>query len=553
MIDLPGRLRARRERRAHRQAALEEVDALARRPLISIVMPTYETEPRYLRAAIDSVRAQGYPHWELCIADDGSRSPGVRSEIERYLKRDRRIRATFLPENRGISAASNAALELCRGEFVAFCDHDDELLPEALLVVATALAADPEIDVVYSDSDKLTPRGRRQDPFLKPDYSATYALGAMYVGHLLVMRRSLVAEAGGFDPGFDTIQDFELFLRVSERAARIEHVPSILYGWRAIPGSIAAGTREKPGVPELQARAVSEHLSRLGVPARAEPHPAIPHRARLVPGPDAPRGRVSVILGWRGRAERLVRALGSVCAVSDWPELEVLVVTERGAGEPVLPDDGRIELVAELEPGDGFARAANLGAARASGEHLLFLSDFAEVTEPDWVEMLMLHARLPGAVAAGPMLVRPDGRVEQAGLAIGLHPAPAMAIHSGIPADGDGYYGSLPCPRDVSALSGECMLIEAGAFRELGGFCEEFRTSYWDVDLCQRLRAGGGRLVYAPRPRVVTHETPAEREATLDVIDRALFVDRFYDELLRGDPFYNPGFSRANAGFLPAV
>jgi len=553
MIDLPGRLRARRERRAHRQAALEEVDALARRPLISIVMPTYETEPRYLRAAIDSVRAQGYPHWELCIADDGSRSPGVRSEIERYLKRDRRIRATFLPENRGISAASNAALELCRGEFVAFCDHDDELMPQALLVVAAALAADPEIDVVYTDSDKLTPGGRRQDPFLKPDFSPVYALGAMYIGHLLVVRRSLATEVGGFDPAFDTIQDFEFFLRVSERATRIEHVARVLYGWRAIPGSIAAGALEKPGVPELQARAVTEHLDRLGVPADAEPHPAIPHRARLVPGGGAPCGRVSVITGWRGREEPLARALASVCAVSEWPELEVIVVAERGAEAPSLPDDRRLELVAELEPGDGLARAANLGAARASGEHLLFLSDFAEVSEPDWVELLMVHARLPGAVAAGPLLVRPDGRVEQAGLAIGLHPAPAMSMHAGALADGDGYYGSLPCARDVSALSAECMLVDAGAFRELGGFCEEFRSGYWDVDLCQRLRAAGGRLVYAPRPHVVTHETPAEREAALDVIDRALFVDRFYDELLRGDPFYNPGFSPASAGFLPAV
>ena len=551
MSGLPARLRGR-PRRA-RRGVQEQVAALARRPLISIVMPTYETELRLLRAAVASVRAQHYPLWELCICDDGSSSPAVRREIERQAGREPRIRTTFLAENQGIAAASNAALELCRGEFVGFLDHDDELRPEALLSVAAALAGDLEIDVVYTDSDKLTPSGRRQDPFLKPDYSPIHALGAMYVGHLLVVRRELAGEVGGFDPRFDTIQDFEFFLRASERARRIAHVPRVLYGWRAIPGSIAAGALEKPGVPELQARAVSEHPRRLAGPAAARPHPSIPHRAQLVPLPGAARPRVSVVVVWRGREDPLARALGSVSSMSDWPELEVLVIVEPGPPAPPLPDDPRVALVPEREPAAGRARAANLGAARASGEYLLFLSDAAEIAEPDWIEQLVLHATLPGVAAAGPLLVRPDGGVEQAGLTIGLETAPALPTHAGAAAESDGYYGSLSCARDVSALSGDCMLVEAAAFHELGGFCEEFSTSHWDADLCLRLRASGRRLAYAPRPRVVTHETPAEREAGLDVIDRALFVDRCYDQLLRGDPFYNPGFARDSASFTVAL
>src|SRR3954470_7318639 len=178
-------------------------------PLISVVMPTYDTDPRHLREAIASVRAQSYPNWELCIADDGSRRADTRRTLTRAVSRGGRITARLLDRNAGISAATNAALDLCRGELIAFLDHDDRLAPEALLRVARAFT-ERDVDVVYTDQDKLTPDGRRTDPFLKPDWSPVYALGAMYVGHLLVVRRELIEEVGGLDPAFDTIQDFEL-------------------------------------------------------------------------------------------------------------------------------------------------------------------------------------------------------------------------------------------------------------------------------------------------------------------------------------------------------
>src|SRR5215204_1778291 len=220
-------------RRARRVQSEEELRALVERPLISVVMPAYETPPKYLGEAIESVLGQRYPRWELCIADDGSRAPGVRRTIERYRGRDARIKAVYLDGNRGISAATNAALELCSGEYLGFLDHDDTLTPDALLRVVEVLGADPGLDVVYSDSDKLTLHGRRADPFFKPDWSPTYALGAMYIGHLLVIRRRLVEEVGGLDSSFDKIQDFELMMRVCERTERIHHIPSILYHWRA--------------------------------------------------------------------------------------------------------------------------------------------------------------------------------------------------------------------------------------------------------------------------------------------------------------------------------
>lgn len=516
-------------------------------PLISVVMPTYETEARYLREAIDSVRAQDHGAWQLCIADDGSRGPQVRREIERARSREPRIEAVYLERNAGISAATNAALGLARGEFVAFLDHDDVLTEDALSTVAASLAADPELDVVYSDSDKLTLHGRRADPFFKPDWSPVYALGAMYIGHLLVVRRTLAEAVGGFDSTFDKIQDFEFLLRVSERTGRIHHIARILYHWRAIPGSIAAGALEKSGVGELQAAAVTAHLARVGCEAVAVPHPAIAHRARLVRanGDRQQAGALSVVVVWDGAdrvLERLLASLGE-------PGVELIVVGPPGCGpvDPVADREPALEALECPRP-FGRARAANLGAARARGDWLLLCDARVEAGEPDWLEQLLVHAQLPGVVAVGPLLVRPDGRAEAAGLATGLE-APAMAMLAGVDGDGDGYYGAMACARDVSAVSGRAMAVSAAAFRAAGGFSEHYATEYEDVDLCQRLRAAGGRVIYTPRPRFVDHETPAAARARADVVDRALFVDSWYDELAGGDPYYNPNFERSSGGF----
>ncbi|HYQ77572.1 MAG TPA: glycosyltransferase [Solirubrobacterales bacterium] len=514
--------------RARREAALQELQALPARPLISLVMPTYKTDLKYLREAVDSVLGQHYPEWELIVVDDASGDPALERALSAYDGAHPRIKYRQLSENAGISAATNAGMELVEGEFVGFLDHDDTLTPDALLRVAQALAADPELDVVYSDSDKLTIGGVRADPFLKPDWSPVYALGAMYIGHLLVVRTSVAEAAGGFDSSFDKIQDFEFMLRVSERTDRIHHIPQILYHWRAIPGSIAAGAEEKSGVPEIQARAVSAHLERLGLPARAVPHAAIPHRAVLEPANGAaPEPKVSVVVHGRGAGvelERLRRSLER----TEYPEFETIVVEEGSRAE-----------------------AHNAGAAKASGDYLVFLAPDTEVVDPAWLSQLVLHASLPGVAAVGPKLVRPDGKVEQAGIAIGLRD-PAAPMLAGVAAEGDGYYGALPCSREVSGLSAECMLVARGDFEREGGFVELYAGEYEDLDLCQRLARSGRKCVYAASASVLTHRGEAARRAASDIVDRALFVDTWYDELLAGDPYFNRGFARQRADYVPS-
>ncbi|HEX3735387.1 MAG TPA: glycosyltransferase [Solirubrobacterales bacterium] len=530
---------------ARRETAQQELQALAQRPLISIVMPTYRTDLRYLREAVDSVRRQHYPEWELVIVDDGSGQPELERAIAAYAAAEPRIKSQANARNAGISAASNDGLALCSGEFVGFLDHDDTLTDDALLRVAQVLTADPGLDVVYTDSDKLTIKGIRADPFLKPDWSPVYALGAMYIGHLLVVRRSIALAAGGFDTSFDTIQDFEFMLRVSEHTDRIHHIPKILYHWRAIPGSIAAGTDQKSGVEELQPRASSEHLARLGGDARVVAHDSIPHRAVLAPANGAvPATKVSVIVASQRPAQR-ERLLRSLLSVSSHPDFETIVVSPA---EETDSDDRLRRL--KLDGAWSRARANNLGAGAASASLLLFLGDEIEMIDRDWIEALVLHAGLPDVGAVGPMVVRNDGKVEQAGFAIGLHD-PVAPMLAGFSANGDGYYGSMPCAREVSALSADCMLVEKEAFDRIGGFNELFSREYDDFDLCMRLAAAGSKSIYAPHPRVLSHRGERASGDT-DIVDRALFVDLWYDQLMQGDPYFNPNFARRGADYVPA-
>lgn len=531
------------EARRDQDAVAADLEALASRPLISVVMPTFETEPRHLREAIWSVAIQEYPDWELVIADDGSTKGSTRRELTRWGAREERIVVRMLDRNSGISAATNQAIEQCRGELVAFLDHDDALTADALLRMAHAFG-DGQTDVAYSDQDKITARGERTDPFLKPDWSPVYALGAMYVGHLLVARRELIREVGGLDPAFDGIQDFELLLRMSERTDRIRHVDRVLYHWRAIAGSVALEPSEKAGIDELQARAVNEHLRRRGNRARARSLGEVEHRVRLEPGAAGSDPSVSVVIPARSPE---INALEPLLERTDYPRLEVIVVHPEWVGGDGVPAK---EVLHVRDSGDTFnpGRAANLGAARSSGEWLLFLGEETEVTDHDWIQRLLAHAELPGVGAAAPTLTRPDKRVDEAGVVVGLYD-PAVPAMRDYPTDSDGYYGSLSCAREVSALGMDCLLVHRSDFDGAGGFEEAYSRQHQSHDLCMRLAKLGLRCVCAPDPLTITHSTEAQRLVDFDVADRALFVERFYERLQDGDPYYNRGFFRAAADY----
>ncbi len=511
-------------------------------PLVSVVTPVFDTEPEWLRRAVESVRAQTYPHWQLCLADDGSTRPDTLAYL-RSLQGEPAIELSF-GENGGIAAATNRALGLARGELVAFLDHDDELDPDALLECVRLLQERPGTDVVYTDEDKIDRRGRHSDPFYKPDWSPEFFRGVMYVGHLLLARRALVEQAGGLDPAFDGVQDYELMLRLSELTDAIAHLPRILYHWRKLPGSIASSPGAKDGIAELQAVAVSRHLDRLGVAAAVRPNPAFPHRAIVQPAPRRPWPRVTVIVPTKDAPEQLGRCLDSIYSRTTYPSFGVILVDNGTTDSAALTLFERHPVdVLQLDGRFNFSRANNLALREADGEYVVFLNNDTEVRTPEWLEVLVGLGGLDGVGAVGPLLVYPNGRVQHAGVVLGMR-GTADHIMRGFPSDVDGYAGSLSCTREVSAVTAACMAIRHSLLDELGGFDEHYGTHYQDVDLCLRLRAAGLRNLFTPRA-VVRHDEGATRGSRYDHLDRALFLDRWSETVERGDPYYNPALSLA--------
>jgi len=526
---------------AARQAEMEaEIKLFRRRPRISVLTPVYNQTPRLLERMIASVEAQVYSDWELSIADDGSTSAETLQTLKGHLDpQGGKINIAFLGRNLGIAGATNAALYLSTGDFVALLDHDDELAPEALFEIAKALNEDPDLDAIYSDEDKLSPDGWLDRPFHKPDWSPELFRQVMYVGHLLCVRRSLAIEVQGMDRRFNGVQDYDFMLRISERTGRIRHIPRILYHWRSIPGSIALGVDEKQGIGALQADAVSAHLDRCRVAARAERHPTLPHRAVIRPLARSEHPRISIVIPTRDHPELLGVCLRSIFQKTTYSNFEVMLVDNGTTDRESLRLFEEYRVAVTPFPGPfNYSRANNLAAAKAGGEYLVLLNNDTEVITPGWLEELLFYAESPDVGAVSPLLLYPDRSVQHAGVVLGMR-GTADHIMRGFPADSDGYFGSLSCAREVSAVTGACMALKRKTFLELGGFREDFRTIYQDVDLCLRLRARGLRILYTPRASLYHHESRS-RGNQYDALDRALILERWGKVIAAGDPYFNP-------------
>lgn len=480
-----------------------EIAGMARPPRISVLMPVYNSPEKYLRLAIASVRRQSYPHWELCIADDASTAPHVRKVLHASASLDPRIKVVFRPTNGGISAASNAALELATGEYFALLDHDDELADDALFQMARAIVADPALDLVYGDEDKLDARGRHVEPLFKPDWLPESFLAYMYTHHLGVLRTSLAREVGGFRGEFDGYQDYDLLLRVAARGPRVKHIAEVLYHWRMLPGSTATAYGAKPDLAPVARRTLQAHLDSLPHAARIEPGPtAGTHRVRF---PIQGQPRVSIILASACRptvvggqeAYLAGQCIRSIRGRTSWSAWEVLLVHEP----EVMPESLARELDAlgvRRQAGDApfdWARAMNRGAEAATGEHLLFLHDDIEVITPDWIERLLEYSQLPAIGAVGGRLLNADGSIQQAGVVLeeGL-PASVLA---GFPADHPGPDSSNGLVHNCPAVSGACLMTRAELFKELQGF-REAAGRLSDIDYCLRGQESGRRVVLLP-------------------------------------------------------
>lgn len=537
----------------------QQLRTLRSRPLISVLTPTYNTPPDLLGEMIESVRAQVYPHWELCIADDASTAPHVREMLADYARQDARIRTVFRDRNGHISAASNSALALVSGLWTVLLDHDDLLRPNALLAIAREAERQPQAQLIYSDEDKLED-GVRTTPFFKPGFSPERLLAQNYINHLTAHRTENIRAVGGWREGFEGSQDYDLTLRIVERLGPGEvcHIPEILYHWRAVEGSTARAVDEKGYAVDAGLRALREHLDRTMPGGRVEQLPNLPFYRVRPPLPD-PAPLVSLIIPTRDKADVLRLAVGSILQRSSYPAYEVLIV-DNGSVEAdtfqlfrELTEDRRVRVL----PYAGrfnYSAINNYAARHARGQVIGLVNNDVEVITHDWMEEMVSWALRDGIGCVGAKLLYPDMTVQHAGVIVGVG---GVAGHGQKHAtrDDPGHFGRLAIHHNASAVTAACLLVKRAVFEQVNGLDERLAVAFNDVDFCLRVREAGYRHVLTPHAELIHHEsksrglddTPVKQARFNQEVE--FMLDRWSGKL-DTDPFYSPNLTYVTDDFL---
>jgi GT2 family glycosyltransferase len=519
-----------------------------RTPTVSVVVPVYNPPAEFLEAMAQSVFAQTYPSWELCLADASS-AAHVRPTLERLARTDTRVRVRFLEANQGIAGNSNAAMEMATGQYVALLDHDDTLAPFALHEVVREINDHPDAEFLYSDEDKIDQQGARVEPNFKPDWSPETLRSRNYICHLTVLKTELVRRIGGFRTGFDGAQDYDLVLRASEQAKRVVHIPQVLYHWRMHDQSTAARLDSKEYAYESGRKAVAEHLERERVPAAVRHGPIKGTYQVTYHLPRQPL--VSVIIPNRDHVEVLQNCLKSL-AESSYANYEVVLV-ENGSRRPETfayyeecQKQPNFRLLTWEKPFN-YAAVNNFAANHAEGELLLFLNNDVEAINSDWLERMVKLAVQPAIGAVGAKLYYGDDTIQHAGIVIGMG---GIAGHSHMlfPRDAPGYMQRLLFTQNVAAVTGACLLMRREVFEAVGGFDEGFVLAFNDVDLCLQVLAKGYRIVWTPEAELYhlesktrgPEDTPEKQERFQREYE--LFRGKWADYLRSGDPYYSPHF-----------
>lgn len=519
------------------------------RPLISILMPVYNTAPDELTAAIQSVLAQSYSNWELCIADDCSSRPEVSDIVNGFAHQDSRIKVVYQSEQGGISRACNAAWQMATGDFICFLDHDDTLAPHALAYVCEALDKNPEADILYSDEDKIDQRGKRFDPFFKPDWSPDLLLSENYICHLFVLRRDLGEKIGRLRPEYDGSQDYDLILRASEQASGIQHIPRILYHWRASEYSTATTIENKQYALDTARKALEQHCRSVSGACSVEPGAVMGRwRARYpIPGGT----QVSIIIASGGKVDVLRDNIESIFGKTTYRDYEVVVIdnSRQNAIEGLVRDQQQkyrnLRYLDWRNKPFNYSAINNSAARQCQSPILLFLNDDTSVINGEWLEAMVELAVRPDVGAVGPKLLYPDGRIQHAGVILGLYDNCGHAF-KGLEGSTSHYFDFSDVIRNVSAVTGACLMTRAEVFWQVGGFDEgQFAVAFNDIDLSLKIGSAGYRVLYTPHAQLYHYE--AFSKTSKDLIphpEEVAAMRSNWDNVISRDPYYSPNLTR---------
>lgn len=521
-------------------------------PLISIAVPAYKTPGVFLRQMLDSVRAQTYGNWELCIANASPGEEEMGKILREYAKKDPRIRWMDLKENLGISENTNAAFAMAQGEFVGLLDHDDLLAPNALYEVVKAINETKDVDVVYTDEDKVTADlSEHFQPHFKPDFNLDLLRSNNYICHFFVVRRSILAQTGGFRKEFDGAQDHDLIFRCTEQAREIAHVPEILYHWRTHRESTADNPASKMYAYDAGKRAIEAHLARMQVQGTVSHTPDYGFFRVKYPVQGSPL--VSVIIPNKDETETLRSCIRSLKENTTYKNFEILIIENNSTTKEIfsyykeLSQEENIRIF-NWKKEFNYSAINNFGARKARGEYLLFLNNDIQVITPDWMEEMLGVCQREEVGAAGVKLIYPDNTIQHAGCVIGIG---GIAGHMFVdmPAERSGYLHKASLLQDMSAVTAACMMIKRSVFQKVKGFTEELAVAFNDVDLCLKVRREGYLIVYDPYARLYHMESKTrgaeDSEAKMRRFQTEIEYMRCHwlDILKKGDPYYNKNLS----------
>ena len=522
------------------------------KPLISVVVPAFRTPEKFLRQMLDSMQAQTYGNWELCIANGSPEDSRMQAVLREYAQKDPRIRYKNLKENLGIAENTNEAFSMAAGEYVGLMDHDDLLAPNALFEIVSVLEKNQQTDAVYTDEDKVTTDlSEHFQPHLKPDFNLDLLRSNNYICHFFVVRRSIVEQAGGFRREFDGAQDYDFIFRCVERARHVAHVPEILYHWRTHKASTADNPASKMYAFEAGKRAIEAHLERTGTKG------TVSHTKDLgfyrVEYPVQGEPLVSIIIPNKDEKEALQACLESIREKTTYKNYEILIIENNSTSDEIfkyykeLSKDPQIRLL-RWKKEFNYSAINNFGVRHAKGEYILFLNNDVTIITPQWIEEMLGTCQRKEVGAVGVKLLYPDHTIQHAGCVIGIG---GIAGHMFVdmPAERTGYLHKASLLQDMSAVTAACMLIKKEVFEQVGGFTEKLAVAFNDVDLCLKVNKTGHLVVYNPYVQLYHMESK-----TRGAEDNKQKVRRFQEEieymrcnwldiLKNGDPYYNKNLS----------